>query len=321
LTATKPLDRRYILVSKQSVRVAHRMRRRHEGRYAVSPGSVTCRIEIAHSRAACRQRILARRSGRAARGGPPPRSSRRDTRNSRTRAATVSSRSTSSRRARASRPCRSSGRASGHRERRLRACSPTSSIAFPATGRKCAFSCVAMATAARRKSWICCANRRATSGLSPQQDARRARGTPARPLCNRARHVMRPCATNSLLSRQLQARRRSRENRAPRHRRACLVTCHFLHKVARWMPGQSSTAPKRVAVEWALLEVGASRLSPCPHLSEARSLSPLPMLARWNFDDRRQKPGQSQLYAHGNRGEGENEDAQQRSIFERAEAG
>jgi hypothetical protein len=59
-TATKLLDRRNILVSKQSVRVTHRIRRRHGRSYAVSPGSVIHRIEVAHSMAAwwcCAKRL------------------------------------------------------------------------------------------------------------------------------------------------------------------------------------------------------------------------------------------------------------------------
>ena len=78
--ATKRLDWRNILVSKQSARVTHRIRRRHGRSYAVSPGPVTRLDQVAHSRAGRRQPLLERRACGAARGGPSPRPRRGDRR-------------------------------------------------------------------------------------------------------------------------------------------------------------------------------------------------------------------------------------------------
>ena len=260
--ATKPLAWRNILVSKQSARVTHRIRRRHYRSYAVSSGPVTRLDQVAHSRAG-RRPVLERRAGGAARGGPSPRprcgdrsaarqaqpaarhpllsrdgdgarwrsppATRMPTRcaalrssaadrpsvrrrpaarfrasrpsrawrtsptparctgsapassicsaaamparrrrscststtpttwctasrswrcSTPTRAAIASSRSTSSRRARASRSCRCFDRASGRRGRRSRACSPMSSIASAGAGPRLPFWCAATATTA-----------------------------------------------------------------------------------------------------------------------------------------------------------------------------
>jgi len=68
------LDSRNILVSKQSARVTHRIRRRHGRSYAVSPGPVTRLSQVAHSHARCWQPVLERRAGGAARSGASARS-------------------------------------------------------------------------------------------------------------------------------------------------------------------------------------------------------------------------------------------------------
>jgi hypothetical protein len=78
--ATKRLDSRNILVSKQSARVTHRIRRHHGRSYALSAGPVTRLEQAAHNCARRRQSLLERRARRAARGGPSTRPRRRDRR-------------------------------------------------------------------------------------------------------------------------------------------------------------------------------------------------------------------------------------------------